>query len=596
MKPNSTPPTKATDIRLSVVVITRNEAHNLPRLLDSVAGLADEVIVFDSGSTDGTVDIAKRAGAQVTNCEWTGWSDTKNRANAAASGQWILSLDADEALTPASTASIRAFIEKPARTDSGALRVGEINRLTRYVDQWVHHSGWHPDRKVRLWPASAGSWSGDIHERMSFEGPSKVTRIDGVVEHHSYPTVASHLHQIERFGEVWARSQFALGRNSFVAVACVKVVAQWIKTAFLKGGFRDGPTGWAIARRSAWATWRKHARLRALHRPVAAPQRVLIARTDALGDLVCTLPLVRAVKEAHPNAVVDLLVRPYAAPIGRCAIGVRDVLEWTASCAEEPRGAGKALLEPGQYDAVVLAFPDPAVVRAACAARIPVRIGTGRRRHTVLRLTHRNWDSRKHSGGHEAWHGLRLLMPLGVDVPDIRPTGQFLEPPAPSDRVQGWLGKLGSTFILLHPGSHGSAGNASPDAFAQWALALAESGHQVGFTGTSAEGEAFAPNLPEHPSIHGLFGALDLRELMALQAQAKLVIASSTGPLHTAAALGTPVLGLYHAAAPAWPQRWAPIGPAAHVLVTSEFTEAGCLKLSPESVLQAAKEAMDTSA
>ena len=90
------------------------------------------------------------------------------------------------------------------------------------------------------------------------------------------------------------------------------------------------------------------------------------------------LPLVRAVKEAHPNAVVDLLVRPYAAPIGRCAIGVRDVLEWTASCAEEPRGAGKALLEPGQYDAVVLAFPDPAVVRAACAARIPVRIGTGR--------------------------------------------------------------------------------------------------------------------------------------------------------------------------------------------------------------------------
>lgn len=583
-----------TEVRLSVVIITRNEAHNLPRLLASVTGIADEIVVFDSGSTDGTVAVAKQAGAKVSSCEWTGWSDTKNRANQAASGTWILSLDADEALTRASADAIRMFVDGPVRSESGAWRVGEINRLTRYVDQWVRHSGWHPDRKIRLWPKGAGHWKGDIHEALVFDGNTEVERIAGVVEHHSYPTVASHLHQIERFGAVWAESQFQAGRSSTVALACIKVMAQWFKTALLKGGFRDGPTGWAIAKRSAWATWRKHARLRMLHRPLPPPRRVLVARTDALGDLICTLPLVAALLERHPGVEVDLLVRPYAAPVAACAIGVRKVVEWTEDCAQDTR-QGSAALRAEKYDAIVHAFPDPAVLRAAQSAGIPIRIGTGRRRHALTRLTHRNWDSRRQSGGHEAWHGLRLLMPLGVDVRDLHPSATSLTPPPASDNVAQWLQRLGPQFLLIHPGSHGSAGNAKPSDFAQLALSFAESGMTVGITGTASEGHAFEPALPDHPRVCSLFGALDLEELLALQSHAALVVASSTGPLHTASAMGIPVLGLYHSEAPAWPQRWAPIGPAARVFVTDRRTPSGHLELDVAQVIAAAERAMSTS-
>ena len=122
---------------MSVVIITRNEAHNLPRLLEAVKDLADEVVVFDSGSTDGTPEIARRSGAKVEDCEWEGWSATKNKANLAAGGDWILSLDADETPDTACIDAVRAHMAQGAKTANGDWRVGEINRLTNSCGRWV---------------------------------------------------------------------------------------------------------------------------------------------------------------------------------------------------------------------------------------------------------------------------------------------------------------------------------------------------------------------------------------------------------------------------------------------------------------------------
>lgn len=574
-------------------MITRDEAHNLPRLLDSIEGLADEVVVFDSGSTDGTVKLAKARGARVFDCEWAGWSATKNRANAAATGDWILSLDADEALTPKAADAIRTMVAGPIRTSSGAWRAGEIDRLTRYIDQWVHHSGWRPDRKVRLWPAGAAQWEGAIHERPVFDGPVSVVRLTGDVEHHSYPSAAHHLEQIERFGQVWAQDQFDRGLRTPLLLACLKVCAQWLKTMVLKRGFLDGATGWTIARRSAWATWRKHARLRHMQRGGAnAPSKVLIARTDALGDLVVTLPLVHALKAGIPGVQVDVLVRPYASPIARQAIGVDRVLEWPPDKAGQ---AGADLLRDGGYDAVVHAFPDPDVMRAATEAGIPVRLATGRRWASLRHATHRCWDSRKASGGHEAWHGLRLLLPLGIDADRAFRTRKGLTAPEPDIAVLDILDAMGQPPILLHPGSHGSAGNWSADHFAELATRLADAGHAVGITGTESERIRFAPHLPDHPRIEDLSGRLDLTQLMALQSRSALVVASSTGPLHTAAALGTPCLGVYGTQAPSWPDRWAPIGPSVHLCVTSTRQDDGTLDLSVPDVMDACLQALTAS-
>ena len=570
-----------------MVVITRDEERNLPRLLDSVRDVADEIIVFDSGSTDATVALAEAAGARVVSCAWKGWSATKNEANAEARGQWILSLDADEALTVRSRAAILDHIAGPTRNAAGAWRVGEINRLTNYCGQWVRHSGWHPDRKVRLWPTGAGRWQGAIHEWVEFEGDVDVVRMDGVVEHHSYPNAASHLAQIERFGRVWAEDRHAQGERSSLPLVCLKVAAQWVKTFVVKLGVLDGRTGWTIARRSAWATWRKHDRLRALNRHPLAPRRVLIARSDALGDLVVTLPLIRALKEAHPQVEVDLLVRGYAVPVARQAIGVDQVLEWTPEMAAHPRQAGAEALKSREYDIAIHAFPDAAVLTAAAAAGIPMRIASGRRWCGLILATHRLWDSRKASGGHEAWHGLRLLLPLHIDADEAYRTDRGLHAPLCDDTVRSLLDSLRNPLILLHPGSHGSAGNWAPTCFAELAERLADAGWTVGITGTEPERLAFAPHMPNRQDILPLGGRFDLTQLMALQAASALVVASSTGPLHTAAAMGTPCVGLYGVKPPEWAERWAPLGPSVALCKAQGTTSTGQLDLTVEEVLGA---------
>lgn len=594
------PPSKRTGLpengELSVVVITRNEAKNLPRLLASVRGLAGEIIVFDSGSTDDTVALAEAAGARVVDCEWKGWSATKNAANEAARGRWILSLDADEALDPVCVSAIRDHIEKGERNEKGTLRVGEINRLTRYGDQWVRHSGWHPDRKIRLWPNGAAHWEGAIHEIPVFDEDIEVCRIAGWVEHHSYPFRADHLEQIEKFGRVWAQDQHASGRSSGLALVIIKVAAQWIKTWLVKGGFLDGRTGWTIARLSAWATWRKHARLRDLNRePSPPPSRILVSRTDALGDLVLTLPLLSALRKRFPSAEIDLLVRPYAQAVATASKDVNQVLVWETEHARDVKGRGAELLRSGRYDAIVLAFPDASVLGACHRADIPIRVGTARRWHSFFRLTHRNWDGRKDSGGHEAWHGLRLLLPFGIDPhSDFREEATLVPPPLDAE-VKSMLDEMGSPPILLHPGSHGSADNWPAERFAALALQLGERGQVVAFTGTEAEGEVFAPFLPQHRQVFSLFGQCTLTQLLALQARSKAMLASSTGPLHTAAALGTPTLGIYGVHPPQWSRRWSPIGPQVATVESGHRTKANAIDLTVDEVNAALQALMERS-
>ena len=570
---------------LSVVVITLNEAHNLPRLLHAVSGWADEVLVFDSGSTDGTVALAEAGGARVVNCPWEGWSKTKNKANAAAKGQWILSLDADEAPDAACAAAIRQHIQGGMRTPDGRWRVGEVNRMTHYCGQWVHHSGWFPDLNIRLWPHGAAQWAGAIHEAPVFQEPTEKVGLSGIVEHYSYPHRADHLSQIEKFGKVWAEDQFALGRSTPPVLAGLKVIAQWVKTFCIKRGFLDGRTGWTIARLSAWATWRKHARLRAMHvGKTLTPQKILVARTDALGDLVLTLPMLRALRKRFPNAQIDLLVRPYAAALACASQDVDGVLIWEDGKATTgSHDTGDALIRH-EYDAVVLAYPDAQVVHSCVRAGIPIRLGTARRRHTFGRMTHPNWDSRKDSGGHESWHGLRLLMPLGIEASNSSFQDTLIRPPVADDAVKEALSGMSQAPVLLHPGSHGSAGNWSPERFAALASSLVRSGMTVAFTGTAQEGRDFAPYFPEVEGAVSWFGRFDLNQLLAAQSGSQAVVASSTGPLHTATAMGVPGIGLYGKTAPAWAARWAPIGPQVTVLEADSVDPDGHLDISVERV------------
>jgi (heptosyl)LPS beta-1,4-glucosyltransferase len=245
--------------RISAVIITRNEARNIARCIGSLQGVVEEVIVVDAESSDGTRAIAERLGAKVTVRAWTDYSDQKNFGNALASGPWILSMDADEALSPELKASIAAV---KASGLNGAYR---FNRLTNYCGTWVRHGGWYPDAKVRLFPKGRARWEGaHVHEELRLDDGLPVTQLHGDLLHWSYTSLGDHRERIERYSSLHARKMLAEGRRAGVVKRWFSPVFKFLQGYVLLGGFLDGAAGFHIARLSAKAVGLKYAKLHRL--------------------------------------------------------------------------------------------------------------------------------------------------------------------------------------------------------------------------------------------------------------------------------------------------------------------------------------------
>lgn len=247
-------------MKLSAAIITFNEERNLSRCLQSLVDVADEIIVVDSFSTDRTQVIAESFGARFIQHPFEGHIQQKNFALAQATGDWILSLDADESLDETLRASILAFKTNPSGAGCS------MNRLTNYCGHWVKHCGWYPDTKTRLVARGKAGWGGvNPHDRLDLNDGSMPTHLNGDILHHSYYTREDHLRQIEYFGTIAARELHARGISISRGMIVLKVVAQFFKSYILKTGFLDGSTGFTISRLSAFATWRKYSLLRAMH-------------------------------------------------------------------------------------------------------------------------------------------------------------------------------------------------------------------------------------------------------------------------------------------------------------------------------------------
>ncbi len=251
---------------ISAVIITRNEAHNIGRCIAALPGVVDEVIVVDAESTDGTRSIAEGAGARVIVRKWTDYSDQKNFANAQAKGPYILSLDADEVLSPELIASIRDVLRKGL---NGAFK---LNRLTNYCGTWVHHGGWYPDAKVRLFPKEASRWEGEhVHEELKLAPGTIVRPLRGDLLHYSYRSVEDHLARLERYSDLHARKMLADGKHPGALKQLFSPMVKFIQTYLLKLGLLDGLAGWRIARYSARGVKLKYAKLAALRASKAQP-------------------------------------------------------------------------------------------------------------------------------------------------------------------------------------------------------------------------------------------------------------------------------------------------------------------------------------
>ena len=583
---------------LSVVIIAFNEERNLPHCLDSLEGIADEVLVVDSGSTDRTVALAEERGARVLNHAFEGHIEQKNWAAAQATGEWLLSLDADEALSPELAASIRAW-----RADASAASVNgfRMNRLTSYCGEWVRHGGWYPDTKLRLWKAGHAQWTGENpHDRLDMAEGDEAGFMEGDILHYSYHSVDDHLRQIDYFSDIAAMAYQGPAWLASPFIRPIKAGFQWFKNAILRGGWRDGATGWTIARWSAFATAEKYRKIRNCMRMERALvrcgraeiKRILVCRTDAIGDVAVTLPIAGFLKSVNPGLQVDFLTRSYAAPVAQAAVSVDGVVVWDGSDA----------VDWSVYDAAILAFPDATVARQLQHSGVPIRVGTRRRWPFARFVNIHNNASRKASGRHEAWHGMDLALSMhpapglnrpGLRIPDDawawQAWGELRAEPwsAVADEVKGaaeWI-VPGRRHIILHAGSNNSATNWPLERYVASMEAFLISGCRVLWTGTAAEGEPLNEVLHSHKDVVNTTGKLSLHQLLSLISACDGLIASSTGPLHMAAGLGVPCTGLYAAEAPMWPERWHPLGAQAQWEATAQRTASGHLDVAVDGVV-----------
>ncbi len=253
-------------LKISVVIITLNEERNIMRALRSVEGIADEVVVLDSGSTDRTVEICRDYGAKVFHKEWLGYAAAKNHANRLASNPWILSLDADEALTEELRHSITAQLNKPLEPST----VFSFNRLTNYCGHWIRHSGWYPDRKIRIWHRDVGQWEGDIHEVLVFTGSPERIHLAGDLLHYSFPTKEDYLRQQRNFARLSAESMYRRGKRGALLKVWFAPAVRFVRDYFFRLGFLDGRVGFEVCRLTAGGVLMKY---RMLHQMQTTARR-----------------------------------------------------------------------------------------------------------------------------------------------------------------------------------------------------------------------------------------------------------------------------------------------------------------------------------
>ena len=245
-------------IEISAVIITRNEERRLERALHSLA-VADEIVVVDSGSTDGTLDIAREfTGSVHVHADWPGFGRQKNRALDYASGDWVLSLDADERVTPELRDEIEAVLARPQASGY------EIPRLSSFCGRFMRHSGWYPDYVLRLFRRGSGRFNdAPVHEAVRLEG--KAARLKTPLLHYSYRDFDDVLDKLNRYSSAAAAVQQQRGKRGGLANAVGHGLWSFMRTYFLRAGFLDGREGFMLAVLNAEHSYYRYLKLMLLH-------------------------------------------------------------------------------------------------------------------------------------------------------------------------------------------------------------------------------------------------------------------------------------------------------------------------------------------
>jgi glycosyltransferase involved in cell wall biosynthesis len=242
--------------KLSVIIIMKNEASNLRRCLESVIW-ADEIIVVDSGSTDGSLEIARQFTPLVYEMDWAGYGKQKNRALEKATNPWVLSLDADEVIPPQLATEITQILANGPAADGYA-----IQRLSLFCGKWIRYGDWHSDWVVRLWRRQRGKFEDKmVHEKLIVEG--QIKKMNHPIHHYTYPNLHTALQKMNTYSTIWAQQAFSQGKRTSLWQAILHAKWGFFRGYIFRRGFQDGWQGFVLAVTNAIGTFYKYVKLKA---------------------------------------------------------------------------------------------------------------------------------------------------------------------------------------------------------------------------------------------------------------------------------------------------------------------------------------------
>ncbi len=249
-------------IRLSVCIISFNEEKNIARCLDSVKNIADEIVVIDSLSTDKTEAICKEYAVKFIHQPFLGYGKQKNFALDHTSNNFVLSLDADEALSPELDKAIRKIKKQPVLADAYSM-----NRLNFFCDKFIRHGHWYPDKKIRLINKQKGRWTdAELHEKIEINPGTSVQHLNADILHYTYYSIEEMILQGNKFSTIAAQEKFNQNKKAGLFDLLIHPFWSFFTGYILKAGFLDGLYGFIIAKTDAYFTFLKYAKLIRLQR------------------------------------------------------------------------------------------------------------------------------------------------------------------------------------------------------------------------------------------------------------------------------------------------------------------------------------------
>ncbi|HTT65355.1 MAG TPA: glycosyltransferase family 2 protein [Bryobacteraceae bacterium] len=242
-------------MKITATIITLNEERNIARAIESLR-CCDEIVLVDSGSADRTVELAEKLGARVVESPWHGYAKQKNYAAEQAANDWILSLDADEALSESLEGEIWTLKKKGPSCDAYT-----VPRLAQYLGRWILHSGWYPDRKIRLYHRAKARWVGEfVHESVVVNG--RVGHLESNLLHFTCDSLSEHLKTMDRYTTLAAEELVFRKQKIHLRNMILDPLWTFARTYFLQRGFQDGLEGLTIAYMAALYTFLKYAKAR----------------------------------------------------------------------------------------------------------------------------------------------------------------------------------------------------------------------------------------------------------------------------------------------------------------------------------------------